>query len=168
MSGYIHGIVQRFLDWLVMFRENPTRSSFCPKTTGGWGDPNQLFRHGWDLPEGKAFSSPCRRSARSIGLPAQQHVEECSTTDPFASRSTNTPPLRGRRHGPNRREPHRSGLGLADLDCPPRSRHLGVRYNRVVEDIPPTIELIDVEHHRPGHSGGRRSKSAASPPRDSP
>ena len=149
MSGfYVHGIVQRFLDWLVMFREpEHARVSAPRRRPGRLGRPESTFPSRL-LGSSRGQGVPHHRAGDRcllLELPAQQHVGRVTRlpTLPRHGQQAHRP-LRGRRHSPNRREPHRSGLGQLDLDCPPRSRHLGLRYNQVVEDIPPTIELIDV------------------------
>lgn len=60
MTGlYVHGVTQRFLGWVEdIFADRPNTLEFLPDDDGpgGWGDPNQLFRHGsWMLEPGEAL-----------------------------------------------------------------------------------------------------------------
>ena len=116
MSGfYVHGIVQRFLDWLVMFRAEPehARVSAPRRRPGRLGRPESTFpSRPLGSSEDKAFL---------ITVPAIDAFywnfqpttcgKSHSTTDASRHGQQTHRPLRGRRHSPNRREPHRSGLG---------------------------------------------------------
>lgn len=50
---FVHGCVDLFVGWVDdLFRSRPNTLDFLPEgdAAGGWGDPNQLFRHGyWTL-----------------------------------------------------------------------------------------------------------------------
>lgn len=59
MSGlYVHGVARKFIGWVEdLFLERPNTLEFLPEDddAGGWGDPNQKFRHGyWTLEPGQA------------------------------------------------------------------------------------------------------------------
>lgn len=60
MSGlFVHGVVERFWGWVEdLFMPRPNTLAELPKDdhAGGWGDPNQIFRHGyWTLEDGEAL-----------------------------------------------------------------------------------------------------------------
>lgn len=150
MSGfYVHGIVQRFLDWLVMFRENPNTLEFLPQDDGpgGWGDPNQLFRHGcWDLPEDKAFLITVPAiDAFYWNFQLNNMWEESLDYRRFPV-TVNKHTARYEDDGTVRIVVSRTDPGWGNWISTAHHDHgtWGLRYNQVVEDIPPTIELIDV------------------------
>ena len=59
MAGlFVHGVADRFLGWVNDgFGKRPNTLDFLPRDeAGGWGDPNQLFRHGyWTLTDDEAL-----------------------------------------------------------------------------------------------------------------
>ncbi|MGI9604212.1 MAG: hypothetical protein ACR2QE_20200 [Acidimicrobiales bacterium] len=60
MAGlFVHGVADRFVGWVNdYFLDRPNTLDFLPAQdhAGGWGDPNQLFRHGyWTLGPGEAL-----------------------------------------------------------------------------------------------------------------
>ncbi|MEM8706817.1 MAG: hypothetical protein AAGE98_10205 [Actinomycetota bacterium] len=150
MAGfYVHGIVRRFLDWLVMFRENPNTLEFLPSDDGpgGWGDPNQLFRHGcWELPEGKAFviTVPAIR-AFYWNFQLNNMWEESLDYRRFPV-TVNAHTATYEPDGTARLVISPVDLGWGNWISTAHHDHgtWGLRYNQVVEDIAPTIEMIDL------------------------
>lgn len=150
MTGfYVHGIVQRFHDWLVMFRENPNTLEFLPQDDGpgGWGDPNQLFRHGcWELPEGKAFVITVPAiDAFYWNFQLNNMWEESLDYRRFPV-TVNKHTARYEDDGTAKIIVSRTDPGWGNWISTAHHDHgtWGLRYNQVVEDIAPTIELVDV------------------------
>ena len=150
MSGlFVHGVARRFLDWLTMFRENPNTLEFLPADDGpgGWGDPNQLFRHGcWELPPGCALVvtvPPIEAFYWNFQL--NNMWEE--------SLDYHAHPVTLNKHtavyepdGSARIvvAPHDPGWGNWISTAHHTHGTWGLRYNQVVEDRPPTIDLVDL------------------------
>ena len=125
----------------------PTRSSFCPKTTARAAGatrinfPSRLLGSSGD----KAFliTVPAIDAFRK-DFQLNNMWEKSLDYRRFPVTVNGTPPATRTTARSNRREPHRSGLGQLISTAHHDHGTWGLRYNQVVEDIPPTIELIDV------------------------
>jgi len=151
MSGfYVHGIVQRFYEWLVMFRNNPNTLEFLPEDDGpgGWGDPNQLFRHGcWELPPGKAFLITVPAiDAFYWNFQLNNMWEESLDYHRFPV-TVNSHTAVYEPDGSVRLVVGPVDLGWGNWISTAHHTHgtWGLRYNQVVDDIAPQIEMIDLE-----------------------
>ncbi|MEM9464001.1 MAG: DUF1214 domain-containing protein [Actinomycetota bacterium] len=148
MSGfYVHGIVQRFHDWLVMFREHPDTLEFLPVDDGpgGWGDPNQLFRHGcWRLGDDEAFVITVPPiDAFYWNFQLNNMWEESLDYHRY--------PVTVNAHTATYEPDGRARIVVSPVDpgwgnwiSTAHHSHgtWGLRYNQVVEDLPPTIDRV--------------------------
>ncbi len=152
MSGlFVHGVADMFVKWIEeLFRPRTNTLDFLPDgdAAGGWADANQLFRHGyWSLGEGEALlitvppidayywnfqlNNYWEESLdyRYLQVTVNKHTAvyepdgSCriivAATDPGGGNWMDTS---GHRHG---------GMGL--------------RYNQVATDIPPTCEVVSLD-----------------------
>lgn len=148
MAGfYVHGVADKFIGWLDDFKTRPNTLEFLPPGdgAGAWGDPNQLFRHGyWSLPADHAIV---------IDVPALDayywnfqlnNIWEESLDYHHFQVTVNQHTARYEPDG-------RAVLLVADEDPgfgnwidTAHHRHgtWGLRYNQVAEDLPPTIRVL--------------------------
>ena len=145
---FVHGCAQRFIDWVQKdFLLRPNTLDFLPPSdhAGGWGDPNQLFRHGyWTLDEGEALL---------IDVPAidayywnfqLNNLWEESLDYRFLQVTVNQHSARYEDDGSARIvvAPEDPGVGNWMDTAGHRHGTMGLRYNQVVEDIPPTVRVV--------------------------
>lgn len=152
MTGlYVHGVVDMFLGWMNdLFADRPNTLEFLPDgdSAGGWGDPNQLFRHGsWQIEAGQAAI---------IDVPAidafywnfqLNNMWEESLDYQFLQVTVNKHTAAYEADGTARLIVAAEDPGFGNwIDT---ADHLygawGLRYNQVVEDLAPTITIIDVD-----------------------
>lgn len=149
MAGlYVHGVTDLFLGWMEdLFAARPNTLEFLPEedAAGGWGDPNQLFRHGsWSLEPGQAIVidvPPIEAYYWNFQL---NNMWEESLDYRHYQVTVN-------KHTAVYEEDGTARLVIADEDPgfgnwidPTGHRHgaWGLRYNQVVEDIPPVITVL--------------------------
>ncbi len=145
----VHGIARRFVEWLDMFQERPNTLEFLPKREGpgGWGDPTQLFRHGyWTLNPGQALV---------IDVPAidayywnfqLNNIWEESLDYDWLQVTVNKHTAVYEPDGTARIIVADDDPGFANwIDTAYRGHGtMGLRYNQVVEDIPPSLRVMEV------------------------
>jgi hypothetical protein len=151
MSGlFVHGVVDRFLGWVDdYFRPRPNTLDFLPDEdhAGGWGDPNQLFRHGyWTLEPGRALV---------VEVPALDcfywnfqvnNLWEESLDYRHLRVTVNKHSARYEADGSARIVVAAEDPGWGNWMDTAGHRHgtMGLRYNQVVADMAPTCEVVDL------------------------
>ena len=145
----VHGIARRFVEWLDMFQERPNTLEFLPThdQPGGWGDPTQMFRHGyWTLEPGQALV---------IDVPAidvyywnfqLNNIWEESLDYDWLQVTVNKHTAVYEPDGTARIIVADDDPGFANWIDTAHHRHgtMGLRYNQVVKDIPPVLRVMDV------------------------
>ncbi len=149
MAGYyVQGVAELFLGWLEMFKARPNTLDFMPDDDGAgqWGDPNQLFRHGyWTLEPGEAIV---------IEVPAIEAYYWNFQLNNIWEESLDYQwrPVTVNKHTATYEGDGSARLVVADADPgwgnwidTAHHRHgtWGLRYNQAVEDIPPTVTVVD-------------------------
>ena len=152
MAGlFVHGVADRFVGWVNdYFLERPNTLDFLPANdhAGGWGDPNQLFRHGyWTLEPGQGLL---------IDIPAIEayywnfqlnNLWEESLDYRYLNVTVN-------KHTAVYEPDGSAKIIVADTDpgygnwiTTGYHRHgtFGLRYNQVTEDIAPVCAVIDLD-----------------------
>ena len=145
----VHGIARRFVEWLDMFQERPNTLEFLPThdKPGGWGDPTQLFRHGyWTLEPGQALVidvPPIEAYYWNFQL---NNIWEESLDYDWLQVTVNKHTAVYESDGTARIIVADADPGFANWIHTAYRRHgtMGLRYNQVVEDIPPTLRVMNV------------------------
>ncbi len=149
MSGYyVQGIVEMFLGWLRDFRERPNTLEFLPRNDGadGWGDPNQLFRHGcWSLEPGQALVVHVPAIDAYYWNFQLNNMWEESLDYRWLPVTVNKHTATYEPDGSARLVIAATDPGWGNwIDTAEHSHGTwGLRYNQVVEDIAPTITLVE-------------------------
>jgi hypothetical protein len=150
MAGlYVHGIVDMFQGWMDDFAERPNTLEFLDKEdgAGGWGDPNQLFRHGsWALEPGRAIIVDVPKIEAYYWNFQLNNMWEESLDYRHCQVTVNKHTARYEADGSVRLIIADEDPGFGNWIDTAAHRHgsWGLRYNQVVEDIPPTITIVDV------------------------
>ncbi|MDH5237864.1 MAG: hypothetical protein OEW85_09655, partial [Acidimicrobiia bacterium] len=150
LSGlFVHGVVDRFVGWVNdYFLDRPNTLDFLPDAdhAGGWGDPNQLFRHGyWTLAPGQALV---------IDVPAidayywnfqLNNLWEESLDYRYLQVTVNTHTARYEPDGTARIIVADDDPGIGNWIHTGYHRHgtMGLRYNQVVTDRAPVCTVVD-------------------------
>lgn len=148
MAGfYVHGVADKFIGWLHDFEQRPNTLEFLPDddAAGQWGDPNQLFRHGyWKLEAGQAIVVEVPAiEAYYWNFQLNNIWEESLDYQRF--------PVTVNQHTATYQDDGRALLVIADSDpgfgnwidtAYHRHGTWGLRYNQVAEDIAPTIHVV--------------------------
>lgn len=150
MAGlYVHGIVDMFQGWMDMFAERPNTLEFLPEAdaANGWGDPNQLFRHGsWALEPGQAIIVEVPAIEAYYWNFQLNNMWEESLDYRFYPVTVNKHTATYEPDGTVRLVIADEDPGFGNWIDTTGHRHgsWGLRYNQVVEDIPPTVTVVDV------------------------
>lgn len=145
----VHGIVRRFVGWLDMFQERPNTLEFLPRqdVPGGWGDPTQEFRHGyWTLEPGQALVIEVPPIDVYYWNFQLNNIWEESLDYDWFQVTVNKHSAVYEPDGTARIIVADEDPGFANWIDTAHHRHgtMGLRYNQVAEDIPPTCTVIDV------------------------
>ena len=145
----VHGIVRRFADWLDMFQQRPNTLDFLPPRDGpgGWGDPTQAFRHGyWTLEPGQALVIDVPPIDVYYWNFQLNNIWEESLDYEWLQVTVNKHTAAYQPDGAARIIVADEDPGFANWIDTAHHRHgtMGLRYNQVVEDIPPTLRVVDV------------------------
>ncbi len=151
MSGlYVHGVARMFIGWVEdLFADRPNTLEFLPKgdTANGWGDPNQKFRHGyWTLEPGQALVidvPPIEAFYWNFQL---NNLWEESLDYRRLQVTVNKHTARYEADGSVRIivADHDPGQGNWIDTAHHRHGTMGLRYNQVTTDVPPTLRVVDV------------------------
>ncbi|WP_419846470.1 hypothetical protein [Candidatus Poriferisocius sp.] len=146
----VHGIARRFVEWLDMFQERPNTLEFLPThdRPGGWGDPTQLFRHGyWTLEPGQALVIDVPPIDVYYWNFQLNNIWEESLDYDWLQVTVNKHSAVYEPDGTARIIVADEDPGFANWIDTAHHRHgtMGMRYNQVVEDIPPTLRVMDVD-----------------------
>jgi len=145
----VHGIARRFVEWLDMFQERPNTLEFLPPRDGpgGWGDPTQMFRHGyWTLEPGQALVIDVPPIDVYYWNFQLNNIWEESLDYDWLQVTVNKHSAVYEPDGTARIIVADEDPGFANWIDTNHRRHgtMGMRYNQVVEDIPPTLRVVDV------------------------
>ena len=145
----VHGIARRFVEWLDMFQERPNTLEFLPKRDGpgGWGDPTQMFRHGyWTIESGQALVIDVPPIDAYYWNFQLNNIWEESLDYDWLQVTVNQHTAVYEPDGTARLIVADEDPGFANWIDTAHRRHgtMGLRYNQVVEDIPPTLRVMDV------------------------
>ncbi len=150
MAGfYVHGVTDMFIDWVEdIFLKRPNTLEFLPDgdAANGWGDPNQKFRHGyWSLEPGQAMVIDVPAiDAYYWNFQLNNLWEESLDYHHFQ--------VTVNKHTASYEPDGSVKLIIADDDpgfgtwidtAYHRHGTFGLRYNQVVEDIAPTITIVN-------------------------
>jgi len=149
MSGlFVHGVAQRFLTWVNdFFLERPNTLDFIPAEdqAGGWGDPNQVFRHGyWTLEPGQALVVTVPKVEAYYWNFQLNNIWEESLDYRHLQVTVN-------KHTATYEDDGTCRIIIADDDpgtgnwmdtSAHRHGTMGLRYNQIVTDIEPTCEIV--------------------------
>ncbi len=144
----VHGIARRFVEWLDMFQERPNTLEFLPKRDGpgGWGDPTQKFRHGyWILEPGQALVIDVPPIDVYYWNFQLNNIWEESLDYDWLQVTVNKHTAVYEPDGTARIIVADEDPGFANWIHTAYRRHgtMGLRYNQVVEDIPPTLRVME-------------------------
>lgn len=149
MAGfYVQGVAEMFVGWLDDFKTRPNQLEFLEddNAAGQWGDPNQLFRHGyWALEPGQAIV---------VHVPAIEAYYWNFQLNNIWEESLDYRwlPVTVNKHTAHYEPDGSARLVIADEDPgwgnwidTAHHRHgtWGLRYNQAVADIAPTISVVD-------------------------
>ncbi|MDH3706084.1 MAG: hypothetical protein OES57_08455 [Acidimicrobiia bacterium] len=151
MAGlFVHGVADRFIGWVEdLFLDRPNTLDFLPAddNAGGWGDPNQLFRHGyWTLEPGQALEivvPPIEAYYWNFQL---NNLWEESLDYRYLQVTVNQHTATYEADGSARIIVADEDPGTGNWIHTGYRRHgtMGLRYNQVVEDLPPECRVVDV------------------------
>ncbi|MEQ8839373.1 MAG: DUF1214 domain-containing protein [Acidimicrobiales bacterium] len=155
MSGlFVHGVAQRFLTWLNdYFLPRPNTLEFLPDEdqAGGWGDPNQLFRHGyWTLEPGEALVVTVPKIDAYYWNFQLNNIWEESLDYRYLQVTTNKHTATYEDDGTCRIIVADTDPGVGNWMDTAHHRHgtMGLRYNQIVTDIAPTCAVVPFESLR--------------------
>ena len=149
MAGlFVHGVADLFIGWVEdLFKARPNTLDFLPEedAAGGWGDPNQLFRHGyWTLGDDEAlvvsFTPPeCRYWNFQLN-----NVWEESLDYRFLPVTVNQHTARYEPDGSVRIVVAHEDPGVGNWMDTAGHRHgaMGLRWNQAVEDVVPDCRVV--------------------------
>lgn len=145
----VHGIARRFVGWLESFQERPNTLEFLPvqEGFGGWGDPTQSFRHGyWTLEPGQALVVDVPPIDAYYWNFQLNNIWEESLDYEWLQVTVNKHTAVCRPDGTARIIVADEDPGFANWIDTAHRRHgtMGLRYNQVVVDTPPAIQVVDV------------------------
>ena len=145
---FVHGVAQRFLDWLEEFQQRPNTLEFLPDddASGGWGDPNQLFRHGaWSIEPGQAIVVDVPPIDAYYWNFQLNNMWEESLDYRTRSVTVNKHTAVHEPDGSARIIVAAEDPGFGNWIDTAEHRHgtWGLRYNQIVEDLAPTITVVD-------------------------
>jgi len=152
MSGlFVHGVAQRFLTWVNdFFLDRPNTLDFIPSEdqAGGWGDPNQVFRHGyWTLDQGEALVITVPKIDAYYWNFQLNNIWEESLDYRHLQVTVN-------KHTASYEADGTCSIIVADEDpgvgnwmdtSAHRHGTMGLRYNQIVTDIAPTCAIVRAE-----------------------
>jgi hypothetical protein len=147
---FVHGVAQRFLTWVNdYFLERPNTLDYLPDQdqAGGWGDPNQLFRHGyWTLEPGQALVVTVPAVEAYYWNFQLNNLWEESLDYRHLQVTTNKHTASYEADGTCRIIVADADPGVGNWMDTAHHRHgtMGLRYNQIVTDIPPTCEVVDL------------------------
>ena len=152
MAGlYVHGVSQMFIGWIEdLFQQRPNTLDFVPRedAADGWGDPNQLFRHGyWTLEPGHAIVVRVPAIEAYYWNFQLNNLWEESLDYEHRQVTVNA-------HTATYEADGTALLIVADDDpgfgnwidtADHRHGGWGLRYNQVVTDIAPTVDVVSLD-----------------------
>jgi hypothetical protein len=145
---FVHGVVDLFVDWVErLFVPRANTLDFLPDddAAGGWGDPNQLFRHGyWSLGDDEALlveftPPPCRYWNFQLN-----NVWEESLDYRFLSVTVNQHTARYDDDGSVRIVVAHRDPGTGNWMDTAGHRHgtMGLRWNQAAHDVVPVCRVV--------------------------
>ncbi len=148
MAGlFVHGCADRFIGWVNdLFLERPNTLDFLPVDdhAGGWGDPNQLFRHGyWTLEPGESLVIDVPPIDAFYWNFQINNIWEESLDYRYLSVTVNKHTAAYEPDGSVRIVIADENPGFGNWMDTAGHRHgtMGLRYNQVVEDLAPTCTV---------------------------
>ena len=144
----VHGILQRFAGRVDVYRENPnTLDRQTGESAEAWGDPTQIFRHGyWTLESGQALVvdvPPIEAYYWNFQL---NNIWEESLDFEWHQITVNKHTAAYEPDGTARIIVADEDPGFGNWIDTSHHRHggMGLRYNQADEDIAPTCRVVDV------------------------
>ena len=147
---FVHGCAQRFIGWVNdYFLERPNTLEFLPQDdhAGGWGDPNQLFRHGyWTLEADEALVIDVPPLDAYYWNFQLNNLWEESLDYRYLQVTVNMHTARREPDGSVRIVVADADPGVGNWIDTAGHRHgtMGLRYNQVAEDRAPTLRVVPV------------------------
>ena len=154
MAGlFVHGVADRFLGWVNDgFGQRPNTLDFLPRDeAGGWGDPNQLFRHGyWTLTDDEALVIDAPAIDAYYWNFQLNNLWEESLDYRYFQITVNQLTATYEADGSARIIVASSDPGVGNwIDtCGHRHGTMGLRYNQVAEDLPPSCSVVPLKSLR--------------------
>ena len=148
----VHGIARRFMDWVNdYFTARPNTLDFAPtQGVGGWGDPNQSFRHGyWTLRDGEALVVTVPPVEAHFWNFQLNNIWEESLDYRFHKITVNSHNVRYEPDGSAVIVVAPADPGFGNWIDTAGHRHgtFGIRYNQAVEDLPPTCGVVRLDNY---------------------
>lgn len=151
VSLFVHGVADRFIGWVEdLFTDRPNTLEFLPSgdASGGWGDPNQEFRHGyWVLETDEALVIDVPPIDAYYWNFQLNNIWEESLDYWHLQVTVNKHTAVYEPDGSARIIVTATDPGLGNWIDTAGHRHgtMGLRYNQVVEDAPPRCRVVGVE-----------------------
>ena len=155
MSGlFVHGVVERFWGWVEdLFLPRPNTLEELPRDdhAGGWGDPNQIFRHGyWTLADDEALLIEFTPPECYYWNFQLNNLWEESLDYRFLSVTVNKHSAIYEPDGSVRIVVAQSNPGVSNwMDSSGRNHGtMGLRWNQAVADVDPACTVLKFEEIR--------------------